>query len=318
MLISGVIIQLYLCPTCYFWNKLRSKEKQEKKWQLPCDLVSMSQSSPSHHLLTHPQITCAVSRMRGYVVSPKTEATTLIGRGRITWRRTPSGRPIRALKLTAVEPKRVGQLSVPGFLPLLDSSAPTLFFRNKNGSQLLLVFRVLHVHRGIAAASSGRQGSSALAALQCDLGQGSQGLRQSPVLCLLLLPHEGQTHWWVVQLRITQFQSRWHNIGLPLILVLFDPGARRPSMMYKGLQVVDGWVCCTRVLFVPPCLSCSLCSLVNAWRWLKGAVGVIYDSGRTQSVIQGKLFIIIFSFTQKENIHLVADAHLHAYSDVTL
>lgn len=45
---------------------------------------------------------------------------------------------------------------------------------------------------------------------------------------------------------------------------------------------------------------------------------MIYDSGRTQSVIQGKLFIIIFSFTQKENIHLVADTHLHAYSDVTL
>lgn len=73
------------------------------------------------------------------------------------------------------------------FLPLPDAFAPTVFCR--------LVFRLLHVHGGIAAASSGRQSASALAALQRDLCQGSQGLRQSPVLCLLLLPHEGQTHW---------------------------------------------------------------------------------------------------------------------------
>lgn len=85
----------------------------------------------------------------------------------------------------------------PWFLPPPppDSPAPTVFLPNDNVSHLLLRFRLLHVHRGIAAASSGRQGPSALAALQRDLGQGSQGLRQSPVLCLLLLPHEGQTHW---------------------------------------------------------------------------------------------------------------------------
>lgn len=61
-----------------------------------------------------PQITCAVSRMGEYVVSPKTEVTTLTGRGRTTWHRTPSARPIRALKLTAVGPRRVRRLKVAG------------------------------------------------------------------------------------------------------------------------------------------------------------------------------------------------------------
>lgn len=163
------------------------------------------------------QTMCVVSRMSAFVVSLKTGVMSSTGRGRITWRRIPSDLPIPARKPTAVEPRRVRKQG----LHFCDYQSWRCIDRNlsenENKTEMdksnlcsrlwviecrLVAFRLLHVHRSVAAACARGQGSSAFSTLQCDFSQRPQGLRQSPILCLLLLPHEGQTHRWVARRRM--------------------------------------------------------------------------------------------------------------------